>query len=149
MKTESVEAVSVAREWSLHYTMVPGSVHLARIHVRRHVTGMGWRGDVEEAVLIASELVSNSVVHARVPGELLTLSAAVLNNGGLLLDVSDPVGAFHCVDAVAEQRVDAESGRGLVIVRGLGAHLSWFLREGGGKTVRAYVPAVAPVRGSW
>ncbi|MEW1720093.1 DUF6415 family natural product biosynthesis protein [Streptomyces sp. NPDC093109] len=40
--TESVETVSAANEWSLHYTMVPGSVRLARIHVRRHVVLGVW-----------------------------------------------------------------------------------------------------------
>ncbi|MFF5563572.1 ATP-binding protein [Streptomyces sp. NPDC012623] len=139
-RTESAETFSVAREWSLKYTMVPGSVRLARIHVRRHVTAMGWRGDVEDAVLIASELVSNAIAHARVPEELLTVRAAVLDEGALLVDVSDPV---CCFGAVGGEGEEAESGRGLVIARGLGAFVSWFLREGGGgKTVRAYVPVV-------
>ncbi|MEV7423904.1 ATP-binding protein [Streptomyces sp. NPDC091212] len=132
----------IGREWSLHYTTVSGSVRLARIHVRRHVTAMGWQGDVEDAVVIASELVSNAIVHGRITGESLTVRMAVLEDGALHLDVSDPVG---CLSVLVEKGTEAESGRGLVIVRGLGAFISWFLREGGGKTVRAYVPAV-PVR---
>lgn len=134
----------MACEWSMDYTMVYGSVRLARIHVRQHVMLMGWRGDVEDAVLVVSELVSNSISHGLVVGELLTVRAALLEDGGLLLDVSDPVGAFPHLGEIAHPPDDAEGGRGLLVMRALGAGVSWFLRQGGGKTVRAHLPAGRP-----
>lgn len=136
---------SVAREWSMDYAMVYGSVRLARIHVRRHLTAMGWRGDVEDAALIASELVSNAISHGRIVGELLTVRAAVLEDGSLLLDVFDPVREFPRFGEATHPPNDAEGGRGLLVVRALGATVSWFLHQDTGKTVRAHLPAT----GSW
>ncbi|MGW6604042.1 ATP-binding protein [Streptomyces sp. NPDC055036] len=136
-RTEPVDTVPVACEWSMNYTMVHGSVRLARIHVRRHLTVMRWRGDVEDAVLIVSELVSNAINHGHVSGHLLTVRAAVLEDGGLVIDVSDPVGAFPHFTELSCPPGDVEDGRGLPLIHGLGASLSWFLRHGDGKTVRA------------
>ncbi|MFJ9029069.1 ATP-binding protein [Streptomyces sp. NPDC102274] len=136
-RTEPVDTVPVAREWSMNYTMLHGSVRLARIHVRRHLTAMRWRGDVEDAALIVSELVSNAINHGRIPEHLLTLRVAVLEDGGLFIDVSDPVGGFPRFTELSCPPGDVESGRGLPLVHGLGASLSWFLRHGDGKTVRA------------
>ncbi|MFE4536549.1 ATP-binding protein [Streptomyces scopuliridis] len=132
-----MDTVSVAREWSMNYTMVHGSVRLARIHVRRHLTVMRWRGDVEDAALIVSELVTNAINHGRISGHLLTVRAAVLEDGGLFIDVSEPVGAFPRFTELSCPPGDVEGGRGLAVVHGLGASLSWFLRQGDGKTVRA------------
>jgi anti-sigma regulatory factor (Ser/Thr protein kinase) len=141
-RTALVGAVPVARVWSMDYTMVYGSVALARIHVSRNLMAMSWLGDVEDVVLIVSELVSNAISHGRIVGELLTARVTVLEDGGLLLDVSDPLAAFpHFDEALLCPPDDAEGGRGILIVLALGAQLSWFPRPGGGKTVRAYLPA--------
>jgi anti-sigma regulatory factor (Ser/Thr protein kinase) len=142
--TTPVGSVPVVREWSMDYTMLYGSVSLVRIHVRRHLGLMDWRGDVEDAVLIASELASNSIDHARVVNESLSVRAAVLEDGSLLLDVSDPVAAFPGFDEATEPGEEEERGRGLLVVRGLGGRLSWQLRQDGGKIVRAHVPGKLP-----
>ncbi|MFJ2114093.1 MULTISPECIES: ATP-binding protein [unclassified Streptomyces] len=142
MRTMRIGAVPVARVWSTDYAMVEGSVGLARIHVRRNLTAMGWAGDVEDMVLIVSELVSNAINHGRIVGETLTVRVAVLEEGGLLLDVSDRLAVFpHFDEVLACPPDDAEGGRGLLVIRAVGAQLEWFPCRGGGKTVRAHVVA--------
>ena len=138
-ETEPVGTMPVACGWSMDYTMVDGSVRLVRIHLGRALALMGWRGDREDAVVIVSELVTNAICHGRLPGELLTVRVSLLEDGGLVLDVSDPLGVFPGFGEQGEPAVDEERGRGLLLVRGLGARLSWHRRPGYGKTVRAYV----------
>lgn len=143
-RSEPVETVSVAREWSMDYTMVYGSVALTRLHARRYLVLMGWRGDVEDAALMVSELVSNAIDHGRIPEHLLTLRLAVLEDGGLLIDVSDPVDAFPRFGEAMEPGEADERGRGLLMVQCLGGRLSWHPRHDYGKTVRAHVQPNAP-----
>ncbi|MET8028412.1 ATP-binding protein [Streptomyces avermitilis] len=123
----------LAHDWSMGYPMTLRSVRLARLHVRRRLTMWQWGGDIDDAVLVASELVANAVRHACVAGHELWLRMAELENGGLVVEVADPVRAFPGVAAEA----DGEGGRGLLVVRHLTAELDWFLRADVGKTVRA------------
>ncbi|MFF9897740.1 ATP-binding protein [Streptomyces longispororuber] len=132
----------VAREWSTDLAMFYRDVALARAYVRRQLLAWKWDGDVEDAVLILSELVTNAVHHARVVGQALRLHVAMLEDGSLLIDVSDPVPAFPGFQAPAVPGAEEERGRGLPLVRALGGEVSWFPRHGGGKTVRAHVRAV-------
>ena len=130
---------AVALEWATGYAMVDGVVRMVCIHVRRHLTLWRWPGDVQDATLIASELVTNAVRHGRVRGHEVWLRLAVLDSGELLIDVSDPVRNFPGGAAQSEPCEDTESGRGLHVVRALGGEISWFLREHCDKTVRVQV----------
>lgn len=113
--------------------MTPRSVRLARLQTRR-LTLWNWPGDIEDAVLVTSELVANAVRHGRLPGHELWLRVAVQEeDSGLTIDVSDPVLAFP----VMRQDPGGESGRGLLVVSGVAESLAWFLRGDIGKTVRA------------
>ncbi|GAA5706591.1 hypothetical protein AQJ43_24290 [Streptomyces avermitilis] len=123
----------LAHDWSMGYPMTLRSVRLARLHVRRRLTMWQWGGDIDDAVLVASELVANAVRHARVVGRELWVRIAELEGDGLLVEVADPVRAFPEVAA----EPDGEGGRGLLVVRHLTAELDWFLRADVGKTVRA------------
>ncbi|WP_329127300.1 ATP-binding protein [Streptomyces sp. NBC_01465] len=128
---------AVVREHAMALPMLTRSVGLSRIQVRRLLTMWSWSGDVEDVVLVVSELVTNAINHGRVHGELLDLRLAVLEDGSLLVDVSDPVTAFPNFDRVITPGDEDEQGRGLRLVRAVGADLWWFLRQGaGGKTVR-------------
>ena len=135
---------AVALEWRMGCTMVEGSVRLVRIHVRRNLTLWRWPGDVQDATLIASELAANAVRHGWVHGHELWLRLAVLDSGVPLIDVSDPVRHFPAGGGEAASGEDAESGRGLYVVRALGGEISWFLREYCGKTVRVRLPPPRP-----
>ncbi|MFJ9032147.1 ATP-binding protein [Streptomyces sp. NPDC102274] len=142
MSAQDVDPVlteSVVREWSMDYTMVYGVVSLARIHARRYLTLMDWRGDAESAVLMVSELVSNAIDHGRIPGHLLTVRLAIHESERLVIDVSDPVDSFPKFGEVIEPGPDDESGRGLLMVRHFGGRLSWYPRHDYGKTVRVLV----------
>ncbi|MGW0826387.1 ATP-binding protein [Streptomyces sp. NPDC002845] len=123
----------LTHDWSMGYPMTLRSVRLARLHVRRRLTMWMWTGDIDDAVLVTSELVANAVRHAKVTGHELWLRLAELEDGGLLIDVSDPLRVFPEVAA----EPGAEDGRGLLVVSGIAAELDWFLRADVGKTVRA------------
>ncbi|MFJ2739537.1 ATP-binding protein [Streptomyces sp. NPDC087440] len=121
----------VTREWSTACDPTPRAAALARTRARAQLTVFGWEGDVEDAVLVVSELVTNAVRHAYAPGRVPWLRLALLEGGGLLVDVSD------AVDGFVPRDTSEEGGRGLQLVRNLG-QLSWFLRAAPqcGKTVR-------------
>ncbi|MCI3269607.1 ATP-binding protein [Streptomyces cylindrosporus] len=135
-------------DWSTSYPLTLRSPRLARLHTRRQLTLWNWTGDIDDAVLVTSELVTNAAVHGRLPGHELWLRLAVSDGGVLSVEVSDPSLAFPVA------RVDSggrEGGRGLLVVRELGAELDWFLRADVGKTVRARLapasasaPAISP-----
>ncbi|WP_329249837.1 ATP-binding protein [Streptomyces sp. NBC_01478] len=122
-------------DWSMSYPMTPRSVRLARLHTRRRLTLWNWPGDIDDAVLVTSELVANAVRHGKVPGHEVWLRVAVdeEGNSALTIDVSDPVLEFPVVN----QAPTGESGRGLLVVSGVSESVDWFLRGDIGKTVRA------------
>ncbi|MEU6228093.1 ATP-binding protein [Streptomyces sp. NPDC047042] len=123
----------LTHDWTMGYPMTLRSVRLARLHVRRRLTMWNWPGDIEDAVLVTSELVANAVVHGRIPGHELRLRIVELDNNALSIEVSDPVLAFPEV----RSRDLSERGRGLIVVRQLADSLDWYLRASVGKTVRA------------
>ncbi|MCN9240277.1 ATP-binding protein [Streptomyces sp. RY43-2] len=131
----------LTHEWSMSYPMTTRSVPVARTQVRRRLTLWNWAGDVEDAVLVASELVANAAVHGRVPGHELWLRLAELEGGDLIVDVSDPVRAFL---EPGREEPGSEGGRGLLVVARLAEEWDWFLRAEVGKTVRARLGVAGP-----
>ncbi|WP_153451467.1 ATP-binding protein [Streptomyces smaragdinus] len=114
-----------------------------------------WPGEVEDATLVVFELVTNAIRHARVIDQDLGLKLLLLATGELVIEVSDPLGAFPNFAEVltSTPACDRESGRELWFLTLLGAELAFFLRETGGKIVRARLtplcsPVLAPPRGS-
>ncbi|MGW6534101.1 ATP-binding protein [Streptomyces venezuelae] len=130
-----------ARDWVMGYPMALTTVRLARRHVCRRLTTWEWTGDIDDAVLVVSELLANAVRHGRIPGHHVWLRLAVEEGAaGLIVDVSDPVPEFPGFDGGAGAVVDGgEGGRGLLVVRQLTVEFGWFARTGVGKTVRARV----------
>ncbi|MGA4839529.1 ATP-binding protein [Streptomyces sp. G45] len=122
--------------WSASYPMTPSAARLARLHTRRRLASWRWHGDIDDAVLVVSELVANAARHGRVPGRHAWLRLAVVEGGGLVVDVSDAVAGFPGFPGGAAGAM-GEGGRGLIVVRQLAHDVSWFPRDGGGKTVRA------------
>jgi anti-sigma regulatory factor (Ser/Thr protein kinase) len=131
----------LTHDWSMGYPMTTRSVRLARLHIRRRLTMWAWAGDIDDAVLVTSELVANAVRHGRLPGHELWLRVRELDDHALNIDVSDPVRAFPEVRKEAR----GESGRGLLVVAQLVTELDWFLRADAGKTVRARLAVPPPL----
>jgi anti-sigma regulatory factor (Ser/Thr protein kinase) len=129
----SPSTTTLLHDWTMGYPMTPRSVRLARLHVGRRLTMWEWGGDVDDVVLVASELVGNAVRHGRLPGHELWLGLRESADRVLTVEVSDPVRVFP------ERRVDpeGEGGRGLLVVAELATELEWFPRGDVGKTVRA------------
>lgn len=129
----------VVDEWSMSFTMTPRIVRVIRRQANCAMDLLHWGGDQDAALLVVSELTTNAILHTRpsVPTGLLWLKLATLADGGLMVDVSDPM------PGMPERReddadVDREGGYGLVLVRCV-ASLSW-APEKNGKTVRAVLP---------
>ncbi|MEV8553084.1 ATP-binding protein [Streptomyces glaucescens] len=115
-------------EWT--FPADPGAVRTARAAVRGqlHHWGLDSLGDL--AVLLVSELVTNSLRHATGP-----IGVRLVRPAGppavLLVEVSDPLPDLPLERAA---RPDDESGRGLQLVAS--ASRRWGSRSGGtGKTV--------------
>ena len=109
---------------------VPGQVRAARAFVAGAVGGSHPLADV--AVLLASEVVSNSVRHggSGVPGGLVTVTVAVAG-GSVRVEVTDRGGDGSPVLRPAAGADDgAEGGRGMRLVDALSAR--WGYQRGGG-----------------
>ncbi len=132
MNTESHQL----REWRTWFTQVPPSVGQARSEARAVLLGWGCRAEAADAVvLVVSELASNVVRHARVPGRFFEVR---LENLGDVceVEVSDTCDAHPRLSAPGAK---AESGRGLMLVAALAE--KWGSRDRTtGKTVWARVP---------
>ncbi|WP_055478286.1 ATP-binding protein [Sphaerimonospora mesophila] len=105
----------------------PASVPRARRYLRVLLAATGHRR-VDDALLLASELVANAVRHsdsAR-PGGQVTLAAA-LRDGTLHVDVIDAGSAASKPQVLPDDLVDqpSDGGRGLWLVRQLATAWGW------------------------
>jgi anti-sigma regulatory factor (Ser/Thr protein kinase) len=109
-------------------------VGLARAQLRKALAGWGLAGIEEPAVLVVSELVTNAVVHARVPPGREILTCFVRQDGGVRIEVHDASGVWPV------RRVPDESGGyGLLLVERLAFRWGVAERNGVGKAVWALV----------
>ena len=117
---------------SVTIAAVPERVGLARAFVAAVLGGSHLCSDL--AVLLASELVTNSVRHSgsAVPGGLVTV-AVTADAGGVRVEVTDRSGSGAPVlSPAAFADGDAEGSRGLGLVHELAAR--WGYWRGGGFT---------------
>ena len=105
----------------------PSSVRAARKAIREWLTGVGCEALAEDAELAVSELVTNALVHAGTPVEMV----AHVDVGFVRIEVAD--GSVH-LPRVREYAMTSGTGRGLKLldrtVDRWGAH-----RQGPGKVV--------------
>ncbi|WP_230210146.1 ATP-binding protein [Streptomyces kaniharaensis] len=120
------------------------SIRTARRHVRDQLAAWGWGGDpVDDLVLIASELVTNAVVHAcHGSGEVRLYLQEF--GGDCRLEVWDP--RFDLPLQDRRPRRFNECGRGIELVRELALDFGVVIRRGAGKRVwvRVLLDTVAP-----
>jgi anti-sigma regulatory factor (Ser/Thr protein kinase) len=125
--------VAQAIFWS-HEVVLPAllsSASVVRAFVHQHLVEHGLPGLVEDIQLVASELATNSVVHARTPFTV-TLSCG---DGRVLVNVRD--GSPHPVVVAVDASLLDVGGRGLTIVSRLSQQ--WGVTQGpeGSKSVWA------------
>ncbi|MEU4235662.1 ATP-binding protein [Nonomuraea sp. NPDC026600] len=136
MKAASAEPRVIG---SIHLVGIRESVAHARSEVRR------WLGDdhpsVDDAVLAASELVTNALRHSAArPYDFVGLTVTA-TEGMVYVEVRDPGSAFSA--PYIRQESEAGDGRGLLIVREISQ--DWGTREHGrglGRTVWCAIRAV-------
>jgi anti-sigma regulatory factor (Ser/Thr protein kinase) len=117
VRTASVHAERVER---LALPASADSVRAARRFVREVLTEWQLDDQLETATLLASELVANAVVHAATPFDVEV--CVDLDQGELVVAVTDLDTRRSSIAAMGlrclpdEPDLDAESGRGLLIV---------------------------------
>ncbi|MFJ4769243.1 ATP-binding protein [Streptomyces uncialis] len=119
-------------EWS--FPADPGAVRDARARVRRQLRAWDLEPLGDLAVLLVSELVTNSLRYASGPIRV-SLVRPSRPSGALLVEVSDPLPAALPEPPPGHQAdVDDEGGRGLGLVASTSSR--WGTRPGSsGKTV--------------
>jgi len=92
------------------------AVGLARAELRKTLAGRGLTGLADGAALVLSELLSNSVLHARVPRDRHIETRFSEEANGVRIEVHD---ASETPPQKQSPLPDAEFGRGLVLVSAL------------------------------
>jgi|1186.fasta_scaffold00849_5 anti-sigma regulatory factor (Ser/Thr protein kinase) len=118
---------------------IPGSVPVARFHIRAALVFQGLGQLADDAAIIVSELVTNAVQHAcrEITTTIGVTLARTEDPGTLIIAVSD------CSPHTPMMRIarpGSERGRGLQIVESLAVHWGWH-REPRGKAVFAILAA--------
>ncbi|MGW0749501.1 ATP-binding protein [Streptomyces sp. NPDC002587] len=102
-----------------------------------------WGVPFRDAVDVVAELASNAVTHGRVPGRRFRLQMAATNST-LRIEVTDTRGERPAPSATELPSVEAESGRGLVLVAALANKWGTTLGPTPLKTVWAEITLPAP-----
>jgi len=111
----------------------PTSSRAAREFVTTNLHLWGYEGVVDDAVLLVSELVTNAVIHARTPVDLVVRRVG----SALRIEVFDD---GHGVPEPRYADLDDSAGRGLGLVQALATR--WGVDDkAGGKTVWFELPA--------
>lgn len=121
-------------DWRMEFTPHEKCVWLVRRHVRRAMARWGCgEDDVDTAVLVCSELATNAVRYAYVPRQNFEVRVSITGKE-CLVEVSDAIDIPPCP---ANPDVDAERGRGLLLVSALAESVGHRKRTPVGKTVWA------------
>jgi len=104
----------------------------ARRRVRDAIRSWQVPVDLDAALLLTSELVTNAVRHEAGHGAQAVVLAIACSRGRLRVDVHD---TSRSLPAVAEVPADAETGRGLLLVETLSERVGCFYRTPAGKAV--------------
>ena len=114
---------------------IPGSVRVARFHVRAALAYCDLGQFADDAAVVTSELVTNAVQHAcRDATETIGVTLARAEDpDAVIVAVSDS--SLHA-PVMHTAPPGSERGRGLQIVESLSAHWGWH-PEPGGKAVFA------------
>ncbi|AQA12774.1 ATP-binding protein [Streptomyces malaysiensis] len=130
----------VVRRWTRH----PRCVALARADLRKALAGWGLIAVEEAALLVLSELITNAVRHARVPGR--QIETRYLDQGDKVrIEVHD---AADQLPKLRTPTPESVRGRGLVLVETLADQWGVTPRPAVGKAVWAVLALPADERAS-
>ncbi|MEU5734290.1 ATP-binding protein [Streptomyces antimycoticus] len=130
----------VVRRWTRH----PRCVALARADLRKALAGWGLVAVEEVALLVLSELITNAVRHARVPGR--QIETRYLHQGDKVrIEVHD---AADQLPKLRTPTPESVRGRGLVLVETLADQWGVTPRPAVGKAVWAVLALPADERAS-
>jgi anti-sigma regulatory factor (Ser/Thr protein kinase) len=111
--------------------LIPGPESVKAAREFTAATLRGWKVEalVEEAVIVASELVTNAIRHGSCPAEQSADSASVMlawqrHDGRIVCVVTD---CSRMPPVLAHADMSAESGRGLQVVQALAAAWGWVM----------------------
>ncbi|NUR01103.1 MAG: ATP-binding protein [Streptomyces sp.] len=108
-----------------------GAVSAVRHHIRQILTDWNLTADLtEDVLLVASELLTNAVVHALPPATLSLSRSGVDRCGGVRVEVTD-MGPVSPVGPSAAALDPDEHGRGLGIVTALATRCGVHAHSGG------------------
>ncbi|MGW6459751.1 ATP-binding protein [Streptomyces sp. NPDC055078] len=122
------------------WTYSPRCVGKGRERLRKSLADWGLTGLEDEALIVLSELLTNAVRHAYVPGRKIETRWLRMPGGGLRIEVHDTAGGRP---VLTEPTADAPGGRGLPLVAALAQRWGVAEREGPGKAVWAELSATA------
>jgi anti-sigma regulatory factor (Ser/Thr protein kinase) len=139
--TDGTAAVIDPRLIAFMLPGIPGSVRVARFHVRAALTYCDLGQFADDAAIVTSELVTNAVQHAcRDATETIGVTLARAEElDAVIVTVSDP--SPHA-PVMHHAPPGSERGRGLQIVESLSTHWGW-RAEPGGKAVFAILAGKA------
>lgn len=125
-----------SQTWHMQFASTARCVSLVRTHVERVLHEWGYASSgIDTAVLVASELATNAVVHGHLPGHLFEVGVASADDI-CLIEVSD---SSPRPPQALEADADDESGRGLQLVKALALRTGQRPHRPLGKTVWATV----------
>jgi len=126
----------ISQAWRMQFASTARCVSLVRTQAERVLREWGYASSgIDAAVLVASELATNAVVHGHLPGHLFEVGV-VSADDICLIEVSD---SSPRPPQALEAGADDESGRGLQLVRAVALRTGQRSRQPVGKTVWATV----------
>lgn len=109
----------------------PGAVSAVRRHIRTILTDWNLAADItEDVLLVASELLTNAIVHALPPATLSLSRSEVDRCGAVRVEVTDR-GPVAPAGLSASALDPDEHGRGLTIVTALATRCGVLVQSGG------------------
>lgn len=109
----------------------PGAVSAVRRHIRTILTDWNLAADItEDVLLVASELLTNAIVHALPPATLSLSRSEVDRCGAVRVEVTDR-GPVAPTGLSASALDPDEHGRGLTIVTALATRCGVLVQSGG------------------